>query len=60
MEIAYDLSTIFTDNIQRLDRADLLKYGPKRYWPVAQSIDTLGEMSSKVSFPIFLCLQRRL
>ncbi|CAI2357159.1 unnamed protein product [Caenorhabditis sp. 36 PRJEB53466] len=47
MEIAYDLSSIFTSNIQRLDRADLLRYGPKRYWPVAQSIDSLGEMSSK-------------
>ncbi|CCD69460.1 Alpha-tubulin N-acetyltransferase 2 [Caenorhabditis elegans] len=47
MEIAFDLSTIFTDNIQRLTRTDLLKYGPKRYWAVAQSIDCLGEMSSK-------------
>uniref|UniRef100_A0A8R1HV64 Alpha-tubulin N-acetyltransferase n=1 Tax=Caenorhabditis japonica TaxID=281687 RepID=A0A8R1HV64_CAEJA len=47
MEIAYDLSTLFTNNIQRLNRADLLKYGPRRYWPVSQSIDTLGEMSSK-------------
>uniref|UniRef100_A0A1I7TJL8 Alpha-tubulin N-acetyltransferase n=1 Tax=Caenorhabditis tropicalis TaxID=1561998 RepID=A0A1I7TJL8_9PELO len=47
MEIAFDLSTIFTENVQRLNRADLLKYGPKRYWAVAQSIDSLGEMSSK-------------
>ncbi|CAO4385543.1 unnamed protein product [Caenorhabditis nigoni] len=47
MEIAFDLSSIFTDNIQRLEKADLLKYSPKRYWAVAKSIDTLGEMSSK-------------
>lgn len=53
MEIAFDLSTIFTDNIQRLTRTDLLKYGPKRYWAVAQSIDCLGEMSSKVGSCFF-------
>ncbi|CAI5455270.1 unnamed protein product [Caenorhabditis angaria] len=47
MEIAFDLSTIFTDEIQRLDRAQLLRFDPRRYWAVAKSIDVLGQMSAK-------------
>ncbi|CAB3399505.1 unnamed protein product [Caenorhabditis bovis] len=47
MEIAFDLSTIFTDNIQRLDKTQLLKFDPRRYWAVSKSIDVLGQMSAK-------------
>ncbi|PIO64201.1 hypothetical protein TELCIR_14179, partial [Teladorsagia circumcincta] len=49
MEIAYDFSEIFsTEPIQRLDRAQLARYNPRKFWAVQKAIDTLGELSTQI------------
>ncbi|CAD6194278.1 unnamed protein product [Caenorhabditis auriculariae] len=48
MEIKFDFSTIFVNKpVQRLDRGQLLRFNPRRYWAVEKAIDQLGEMSTK-------------
>uniref|UniRef100_A0A0K0D286 Alpha-tubulin N-acetyltransferase n=1 Tax=Angiostrongylus cantonensis TaxID=6313 RepID=A0A0K0D286_ANGCA len=48
MELNYDLSEIFTSEpFQRLDRAKLARFNPRKFWSVQKSIDTLGQLSTE-------------
>ncbi|VDO30709.1 unnamed protein product [Haemonchus placei] len=48
MEIAYDFSEIFSpEPIQRLDRAQLVRFNPRKFWAVQKAIDTLGHLSTE-------------
>ncbi|KAK6032524.1 hypothetical protein OSTOST_01286 [Ostertagia ostertagi] len=48
MEIAYDFSEIFSSEpIQRLDRAQLVRFNPRKFWAVQKAIDTLGQLSTQ-------------
>ncbi|ETN85004.1 hypothetical protein NECAME_01566 [Necator americanus] len=48
MEIGYDFSEIFpSEPIQRLDRAQLYRFNPRKFWSVQKAIDTLGHLSTE-------------
>ncbi|KAJ1347844.1 hypothetical protein KIN20_003010 [Parelaphostrongylus tenuis] len=48
MELNYNLSEIFTSEpFQRLDRAQLARFNPRKFWCVQKSIDTLGQLSTE-------------
>ncbi|KAL6724932.1 hypothetical protein Aduo_019771 [Ancylostoma duodenale] len=48
MEIAYDFSEIFpSEPIQRLDRTQLIRFNPRKFWSVQKAIDALGHLSTE-------------
>ncbi|CAJ0610031.1 unnamed protein product [Cylicocyclus nassatus] len=48
MEIGYDFSEIFqSEPIQRLDRTQLTRFNPRKFWAVQKAIDTLGVLSTE-------------
>ncbi|PAV77171.1 hypothetical protein WR25_12566 [Diploscapter pachys] len=47
VDVQYDFSAIFTEPIQRLDRIQLLRFNPRKYWAVEKAIDKMGELSTK-------------
>lgn len=51
MEIGYDFSEIFpSEPIQRLDRSQLIRFNPRKFWSVQKAIDALGHLSTEVIF----------
>ncbi|WKY15340.1 hypothetical protein Q1695_000657 [Nippostrongylus brasiliensis] len=48
MEINYDFSEIFTtEPVQRIDRAQLVRFNPRKFWAVQKAIDALGQLSTE-------------
>ncbi len=54
MEIAFDLSSVFTTDLVRLDAPTLKRLNPRKCWAVQKLIDEMGRLSSDVSGVCFV------